>query len=164
MGLELVQFWIFSLYVFSSLRKNYIMRRCGHMERKNASLIAVILLSIYAVLSFLPITFLRYFAEPSIYAPGAYVIKEGWDTSINFYAYNVRVITIISLIICVIGIVALSLIYSGKESKLTKYGTYAPIVLTVLFFVICIFELNQISTNGTISGAYPKGDRGYFGT
>lgn len=140
------------------------MMRGELMERKNASLIIVVFLSIYTVLSFLPITFLRYFAEPSIYAPGAYVIKEGWDTSINFYAYNVRVITIISLIICVIGIVALSLIYSGKESKLTKYGTYAPIVLTVLFFVICIFELNQISINGTVSGAYPKGDRGYYGT
>jgi len=131
------------------------------MERRKASLLSAVLLCIFAVLTFMPITFLDYFAAPGSIT-GVYVIQKDRFTNLNFYVANIRGIAIITLIIAIIGIIVLFMVFSNKENKYTKYGLYIPLIVTVLFTIVCIYEFNHISPNGTI-GVWPKGDRGYFG-
>ena len=130
------------------------------MDKRKASLLSIVLLSIFAVLTFMPITFLDYFAAPTY--GGAYVIKKDRFTNLNFYVANIRVFAIILLLVVLAAIVALLMIYIGKKDKYSKFGLYLPIVATVLFLVICVYEFNHIAPQGEI-GVWPKGDRGYFG-
>ena len=130
------------------------------MEKKNASLITMITLGIYAVMSFMPIVYVEKYFEALYESPGAYRESNSWYC--NAYIANIRFLAIVGLIFAVIGIVGMFFHYTGKEHKYLKYGTYAPIGTFAIFAIMSAYELNHINPIGEPVGYYTKGSTGYF--
>ena len=130
------------------------------MEKKKASLITMIMLGVYAVMSFMPIVYVEKYFEAIYTSPGAY--REGNSWYSNAYIANIRFLAIICLALAAIGIVGMFYHYTGKRHKYLKYGTYAPIGAFATFAIMSVYELNHINPIGEPVGYYSKGSTGYF--
>ena len=103
------------------------------MDKKKASLISMIMLGIYIVMSFMPIVYVEKYFEAIYDSPGAYRESSSWYC--NAYIANIRFLSILCLAIATIGIVSMFFHYTGKDHKYLKYGTYAPIGAFAAFVI-----------------------------
>ena len=129
------------------------------MDKKRASLISMIMLGVYLVMSFMPIVYVqKYFI--ALFSPGAYQEKYSWHY--NSYVANVLFLAIVCAALAVAGIVFMFFHYTGKDHKLLKYGSYAPVATFAVFVIMSVYELTVTYPDGNVNDYYPKGTEGYW--
>lgn len=129
------------------------------MDKKRASLITMIMLGIYLVMSFMPIVYVqKYFI--ALFSPGAYQEKYSWNY--NSYVANVMFLAIVCALLAVAGIVFMFFHYTDKDHKFLKYGSYAPVATFAVFVIMSVYELTVTYPDGNINDYYPKGTEGYW--
>lgn len=135
------------------------------MKNRTASLTALILLSLFVLLSFMPIVFGEIYWKAS--TPGVGHYSQVSNSGISFFS-NVALpgfftwIAVFILVFSVFGIVILLMQYIGKSNKLTCFSRYVAIIPTVLFIVLSVLVFLKHVPYGTGEGTATSGYYGYW--
>ena len=119
------------------------------MKKKNASLVALVLLSVFTVLSFLPIVFTQhYWKDEKTYGlSGSYY--HLWSKNISLFSPPGQgLLAAIVVLLAVVGIVALAFQVADSKNKLWSRLCFASVGAAVLFTVEVILVLLKVEHNG----------------
>lgn len=130
------------------------------MEKKKASLITMIMLIGFTVVSAIPFVYIeKYFQSAD---DGGY---ESYPSNIwphHMYLWNIKILSILCVILAVIGIVCMFLQYNGKEHKFSKVSNYVPIATGAVYVIMSIYVLTVTYPDDEVTDVYPKGFLGYW--
>ena len=115
------------------------MKRRKEMKKKVISIIALSLLSVYAVFAFVPAIFLEELWAYEGFGNGYRKIAA---VSENMLDTEYPVLAIVTIAFALVGIVGLSLQLAHKENKAIKLLNFAPAV-SLLFLAVMAFMLTE---------------------
>lgn len=130
------------------------------MEKKKASLITMIMLIVFTVVSAIPFVYIEKYIKAA--DEGGYESYPSNTWSHNMYLWNIKFLSVVCVILAVIGIVCMFLQYNGKEHKLSKFSNYIPIATAVVYVIMSIYVLTVTYPDDEITEVYPKGFMGYW--
>ena len=129
------------------------------MQKKHASLLSIIFLSVFVVISFMPVVFTMSYWENK--APGVGIAGKDWSVNVSMFSRNIW-LSLIILICAIVGVVALTMHYADKDSGFLKYGSYAPIATAALFALYSLINMFSTVPNGEPGGTASWGYYGYY--
>ncbi len=129
------------------------------MQKKQASLISLIFLSIFVTLSFMPIIFQNTYWKND--APGYGEASKSWTAGVSMYSKNLW-LAVIMLILAVISITVMALVYADKKSDFLKFVVYAPAATAVVFAILSAIDILTTTPNGEPGGTATWGYYGFY--
>lgn len=133
------------------------------MQKRNASLISIVLLSAFSVLSFCPVVFKILYWHNDTAGVGIATLKS---TTIEnmFYGTSTKMLAGIVVAFAILGTVVMIMQYMNSGAKWVKIGTYAPLIAAILYAVLSVMKINSTFPHGDPSGTATKGYYGYWET
>ena len=127
------------------------------MQKKQANLLSIIFMSVFLVLSFMPIVFTMTYWKND--APGVGSATRDWSAGVNLYSRYLPLALLIA-VAAAVCIVLLIMKLVGSRSKLAGYARYAAFAAAGLFVVISLMVMMSSVPNGDPGGTAKWG---YYG-
>lgn len=129
------------------------------MQKKHANLMTVIFMSVFLVLSFMPIVFMMSYWKNK--APGVGSATRSWSVGVNLYSrYLPLALIIVALSVICIILSVMKLV--GSKNNLIGYECFVPFAATALFGVISCMDIFTKVPNGDPGGTANWGYYGFY--
>ena len=129
------------------------------MKKSHANLISIVFISIFLLLSFMPVIFTMNYWKNE--APGVGHATKAWSKGVSLYSRYLW----LALLIAAVAALSISIlvIQSLKiRNQLTKYCYYTPLAVTALFALISCMDIAVSVPNGEPGGTAVWGYYGYY--